>query len=529
MQADLIFKHATVIDGAGRPGFAADVAVTAGRIKAVGELAGWSAARIVEAEGLALSPGFVDMHGHSDYFLLILPSAEGKVKQGITTEVGGNCGYCAAPVKGSVAEDRRLSHKELYDLDVDFETFDQFLSRMEAARPAINFAPQVGFNTVRAAAGLYTGETPSAAKLDEMRSMVRESLEAGAFGMSLGLIYPPGCFAGLDEIVACARESARLGGIVSSHMRSEGDRVVEAVEESIAIARRAEVRFEISHLKTSGARNWGKLQRVFDAIEQARGQGVAVTADRYPYLASFTQLSAALPEWVFEGGKDAFFSRLADSAVRDKMRRELERTDEHGDRWERIVISQVFHDELSIHEGKTVAEAAKETGMDPLDFVCDLTIRAKDRAAATYHTMSTGNLARIYQKEWVMVGSDAAVRSHQGFLSEGKPHPRAYGTMPRMIAWVVREKAWLTLEAAVKKMTSDPCAVLGIKDRGMVREGMAADLVLFDPATVRDTSTYEKPQSYPEGIEMVVVNGKISVERGELTGERAGRVLRRGE
>ncbi|HUT56228.1 MAG TPA: D-aminoacylase [bacterium] len=528
MNPELLFKHAFVIDGAGRPGFAADVAVTGGRIEAVGDLAGWNAARTVEARGLALAPGFVDMHGHSDYFLLILPSAEGKVKQGITTEVGGNCGYSAAPVQGSVAEDRKQSHKDLYNFDVDFETFDQFLSRMEQARPAINYAPLVGFNTVRASAGLYTALPPSPEKLAEMRAMVRAGMEAGAFGMSMGLIYPPGCFAGLDEIAACGREAAALGGIVSSHMRSEGDRVVEAVNESIAIARRAEARFQISHLKTSGTRNWGKLQRVFDAIEQARDQGVAITADRYPYLASFTQLSAALPEWVFEGGKEAFFARLADSAVRDKMRRELERTDEHGDRWDRIVISQVFHEELSRHEGQPVADAAKEAGMDPLDFVCDLTIRAKDRVAATYHTMSAGNLQRIYQKDWVMVGSDAAVRSHQGFLSEGKPHPRAYGTMPRMLGWVVREKGWLTLEAAVKKMTFDPCAVLGIKDRGVIREGMCADLVLFDPAAVRDTATYEKPQSYPEGIAMVVVNGKISVERGELTGERAGRVLRRG-
>jgi N-acyl-D-amino-acid deacylase len=527
MQADLLFKNVKIIDGTGGPAFVADVSVVGDRIGAVGDLGRRPAGRVIEAEGLVLCPGFVDMHGHSDYFLLILPSAEGKIKQGVTTEVGGNCGYSAAPVRGEVAKDRKTSHKELYDLDVDWETFDQFLARMEQARPAINYAPQVGFNTVRSAMGLFTAEPPDRAALAGMRRMIRESLEAGAFGMSMGLIYAPGVFASIDEIVECAGEAVALDGFVSSHIRSEGEHLICAIEESVEIAKRAGARFQVSHLKTSGPANWGKLDRVFELIEGAREAGHRVTADRYPYLASFTQLSAALPGWVYEGGKEEFLSRLDDPDARQRMREELKGGDELGDYWERIVISQVFDDDLARYEARPVAECSAEAGQDPVDFVCDVLVKAKDRVSATYHTMSTGNLERIYRKDWVMVGSDAAVRTCDGLLSEGKPHPRAYGTMPRMLSWVVRKKGWLTLEQAIKKMTSDPCGVLGIKDRGLVREGMFADLVLFDPDRIKDTATYDNPQQYPEGIEMVVVNGKMAVEKGELTGERAGVVLRR--
>lgn len=527
MQADLIFKNPAIIDGSGAGPIEADLAVESGRIKAVGDLQGLSAQRIVDASGLVLCPGFVDMHGHSDYFLLILPNAEGKVKQGVTTEVGGNCGYSAAPVRGEVARDRKQSHQELYGLEVDWESFPDFLDRIESARPAINYAPLVGFNTVRASAGLLTKKPPQAEELAAMKAMIRESMEAGAFGMSMGLIYPPGAFAAVEEIAECAREAAAFGGMVSSHIRSEGDRLVEAIAESIEIARRSDARFEVSHLKTSGTANWTKLDAVFELIEDARDRGLTVCADRYPYLASFTQLSAALPEWVYEGGKDAFLERLKDSGVRERIKRELEKSDELGDRWDRIVVAQVFREDLASFEAKSVADGAAQKKMHPVDFVCWLVGEARDRVSAVYHTMSEENLKRIYKKDWVMVGSDAAVRTHRGFLSEGKPHPRAYGTMPRMLSWVVREKGWLDLPAAIRKMTSDPCRMLGITDRGLIEPGLCADLVLFDPDTVRDTATYDNPQQYPEGIEMVVVNGEVAVEKGALTGARAGKVLRR--
>ncbi len=527
MDADLLFKRAEVVDGSGSAPFTADVAVSGDKIAAVGDLDRVRAQRTVDAKGRVLCPGFVDMHGHSDYFLMILPSADGKVMQGVTTEVGGNCGYSGAPLKGKLLDDRRQSHKELYDLEVDWEDFPEFLQRLEASRPAMNFAPLVGFNTVRAAAGSYSSKEPSPQDLDNMKGMIREALSAGAFGVSFGLVYPPASFASFSELLQFALEVSSHGGVVASHMRSEGDGLVEAVQESVELAMQSGARFQVSHLKTSGPENWSKLGQVFELIEGARSRGLVICADRYPYLASFTGLSAALPGWIFEGGKDAFFERLADPEVRQRIKEELGAPGKPADIWDRIVISQVFAEGLEKYELMSVARCAAETGAHPVDFVCGLLSDTGDRVSASFHTMSEDNLELIYKKEWVMVGSDAAVRTLQGNLSEGKPHPRAFGAMPRVLSWVVREKGWLDLPTAVSKMTSAPCRMLEISDRGLVKEGLFADLVLFHPGRVRDTATYDHPKQYPEGIDMVVVNGKVVVEDNRLTGNRPGRVLAR--
>jgi N-acyl-D-amino-acid deacylase len=367
MDADLIFKDVTVIDGSGAPGFVADVAIAGERIAGMGRLRGLTPARVVEGQGKVLCPGFVDAHGHSDYYLLVLPSADSKVRQGVTTEVAGNCGYSAAPVAGAVAEDRRMSHRELYGLEVDWQNFEQYLSRLAQARPAINVAPLIGFNTVRGSVGLFSSTPASPADLDRMKAMIRESMEAGAFGLSLGLTYAPGCFAGFDEIVACARAAGQVGGVITSHMRSEGDHLIEAVTESVAIARAAEVSFQISHLKTSGPGNWGTREGVLELVAAARDEGVDVTADRYPYLASFTQLSAALPAWMFEAGKEAFFERLRNTEARARARAELAEADPLGDRFERIVISIVASAELKRWEGQNVAAAAARHRPRPRD------------------------------------------------------------------------------------------------------------------------------------------------------------------
>ncbi len=527
MEADLVIKDAFVVDGTGRPGFQADVAVKDDTIAAISAPAEISAPRIKDAHGLVLAPGFVDIHGHSDYFVLILPGCDSKVLQGVTTEVGGNCGYSAAPIRGELARDRHGTHKELYDLDADWETFSQYMERLFATPLAMNYVPLTGFNTIRASAGCLDSRPPTPDRRRAMLDMTKEAMDAGAFGMSLGLTYAPGSFASADEIVDLARIVAERGGVVASHIRSEGEELIESIRESVEICRRAGVRFQVSHLKTSGVPNWGKLDAVFELIESGREQGLELHADRYPYLASFTQLSAALPPWVFEGGKEAFFQRLADRQARSRMREELQKREDYSDRWERVVVSQVFHDELNRYEGLSVARAAKDEGTDPVDFVCRLVYEAKDRVGAVYHTMSGDNLQRIYNKEWTAIGSDAAVRTHTGYLSEGKPHPRAFGTMPRMLSWVVKEKGWLDLPRCIRKMTSLPCEIMGIGDRGVISEGRKADLVLFNPAEIKDRATYDHPQQYPEGIDMVLVNGRPVAEDGKLTGVRTGEVLRR--
>ncbi len=527
MEADLVFKNAWVMDGSGSPGYEAHVAVAGDTISAVDINTALDAHRVVDAKGLVLAPGFVDIHGHSDYFILILPGCDSKILQGTTTEVGGNCGYSAAPIRGELAEDRHGTHKELYELEADWNTFEKYMERASGTPLAMNYAPLTGFNTIRASAGCFSVRPPSEEEQRAMADMVTEAMESGAFGMSLGLTYSPGSFAETGEIVEYARIVADYGGIVASHIRSEGEGVIESIKESVDIARDADVRFQVSHLKTSGLPNWGKLERVFELIESGRKEGLSIHADRYPYLASFTQLSAALPPWVFEGGKDAFFSRLLSAEDRQRIRDELSQREDYADKWERIVISQVFHDELNRYEGKDVARAAADEGMDPVDFVCRLVHEAGDRVGAVYHTMSKGNLQKIFGKEWVAVGSDAAVRTHAGYLSEGKPHPRAFGTMPRMVSWIVKENKWLELPECIRKMTSLPCSIMGINDRGVIAEGKKADLVLFNLDETADRATYEDPKQYPLGIEMVVVNGKPVAEKGKLTGALPGKVLRR--
>ncbi len=515
MLVDLLFKGVTVVDGTGRPGFRASVAVKGDRIVAVGDLAGWKAMRLVKGAGMVLCPGFVDMHGHSDYFLLLLPRSDSKIRQGITTEVGGNCGYSAAPITDKLS-------MEFFDFDVKWNGFGDYLARLEEAWPAINYAPLVGFNNVRALAMGHSAEPPDRARLASMRSIIRECMEAGCFGMSLGLIYPPGMFAAMDELIECAREVAAAGGIISSHMRSEGKELVEAVKESIAIARGSGARFQISHLKTEGRENWHKLDQVLDLIEEARAEGLSITADCYPYTSGSSGLTALLPEWVQDGGREAMLGRLADPAARREIEEQISTLE-----WDKVTIAQVFNADHEGLEGMTILEAAAKVGVPPAGLAAEMALRSRGQVAVIYETTSEENLRRIMTREWVMVGSDSPVRTHYGPLAKGRPHPRAYGAMPRMLAWVAREKGWLSLHAAVKKMTLDPCRVLGLSDRGVIRPGAAADLTLFDPETVQDLATYADPKQYPEGVQMVVVNGRVALQGPEYTGDRSGKVISR--
>ena len=523
---DLVIRGAELIDGSGAKGWRADLAVAGDRIAEIGRINPSRGRRVIEAAGLALSPGFVDIHSHSDYHLFLQPTADSAVRQGVTLEVGGNCGYAAAPIWGPWLEDRAATYRDLYGLDHDWQGVADYLKRLEAVGISENFGLLMGHNTLR---GSVMGGANRSASSEELEAMVegaRRGMAEGALGLSTGLVYPPACFSKPDELTAIAAAVGEAGGILTCHMRSEGDGLLEAIEEIIGVASRAALPLQISHLKTSGERNWSKLAGAFRLIEEAQAHGLDVSCDRYPYTASNTGLQAVLPTWALEGGPQERIERLRDPAARVRIAQDLT-THYPADYWSRLMISEVTREEHRRFEGVRVAEAAKLARRPPIDFVLDLLIAERMQVDAIFFTMCEENLEAILQKPYAMIGSDSGCRSHEGPLSRGRPHPRTFGTFPRLLGHYVRERQILDSPTAVRKMTWDPCRKLGLPDRGRLQPGCVADLVLFDPGTISDTATYEKPIQYPTGIDRVFVNGVAVVEGGEHTGARPGRAVRR--
>ena len=527
MRSDFLIRSAQVFDGGGGPPVEADIAIQGERIAAVGaEATALSPRRILDGRGLAAAPGFVDIHGHSDYHLLLTPTAESAVLQGVTCEVGGNCGYAAAPIWGPWREDRAESYREIYGLDHDWQEVGEYFRRLLQSGISINFGLLVGHNTLR---GSAMGGNDRAPTSDEMAAMVAalvRGMEAGALGLSTGLIYAPACFASATELSTLAAAAGRKGGILTAHMRSEGDGLLEAIAEVIGAAETARAPLQISHLKTYGERNWGKLTQVFDLIESAQRRGVDVTADRYPYTAANTGLQAALPSWAIEGSKAEQTERLRDTAVRVRIRKEIGEGSKAPD-WSRVMISEVTREEHRRFQGLRVDAAARLAGKDTLEFVLDLLYDEKIQVDAIYHVMNEANLRTILRKPYVMIGSDSGCRAHHGPLSTGRPHPRTFGSFARVLGHYARDERLFDLSIAIRKMTSDPCRRVGLTDRGWLRPGYKADVVLFDPGRVRDRATYDDPIRYPEGIHTVLVNGTVTVEAGQHTGARAGQVVRR--
>ncbi len=524
---DLLIREATLYDGGGGAPFVVDLAVAGDAIAAAGSRLGGRARREVGARGLALSPGFVDIHGHSDYYLLINPRAEAKVRQGVTTDVGGNCGYAAAPIGGPELEERRRLYREQFGLDLPFQRLEEHLARLEAVGISVNYASLVGHNTVRASVMGGSARPAGGEELARMGAMVEEGMAEGAFGLSTGLVYAPACFASRAELVALCRAAARRGGLLATHMRSEGEGLLEAIEEVIGAAEEAGLPLQISHLKTAGEKNWHKLDAALSLIEGARARGQDVTCDRYPYTASNTHLSALLPDWVHDGGAEEKLARLRGAECRGRIRGEILAAHPEPEYWEQILISRVLTEANRGLEGLTLAQAAGRRGAEPVEAMMDLLAEERLMVEVLIFMMSPENMRRILEKPYVMIGSDAAALTHEPPLGAGRPHPRNFGTFPAVLGNLARDEGLFPLAEAIRKMTSAPCRRLGIADRGLLRAGMKADLVLFDPARVRDRSTYERPMAYPEGIEMVFVNGAAVVEEGAHTGARPGRALRR--
>ena len=541
---DLIIKNIKIYDGSGEKPFIADVGIKGERIAKIGIIGDEIASpphlyigvearndKLINGESLCLSPGFVDIHSHSDYYLLIDPLAQSKVRQGVTTEVGGNCGYSASPISGSALEERKKSYREQFGLELNWTDLKGYNKKIEENGISLNYCQLIGHNTVRASVAGIVDREPSSGEMKKMERIIEEAMDEGAVGMSVGFAYTPSCFAKKEEVANLCKITAKRGGIFTTHIRSEGRTLIESIEEVIDIARVSGVRLQISHLKTFGEENWGKLDEVFKLIESAINEGIDIVCDRYPYTAANTGLQAVLPDWVFDGGKEMAIERLKDYKTRDKIKTELLKKYPSNSYWDSVMISQVVTDKNKGVEGKRVREAwgkghgARGKKGDLLDFLFDILIEENLEVDAIYFSMSEDNMKRILKKDYVMIGSDSGARSTDGLLGLGLPHPRTFGTFPRILGKYCRDEKLFDLPTAIYKMTSYPCKRIGIKNRGLIKEGYFADLVIFNPDTISDTATYESPKNYPKGIEYVIVNGKITVNNGNHTGAKAGRIL----
>jgi N-acyl-D-amino-acid deacylase len=530
-QGRVLVRGATVYDGSGATGTLADVAISGGLIEAVGERLSETGAEVVDARGLALAPGFIDIHSHTDLVLLVDPLAPSKLRQGVTTEVAGQDGGSVGPWTSAAYEETREQYRGRYGVEIDFDGLEGFFRRLERDRPAVNFASMVGAGTVRS---FVIGDDDRPATADEIEAMVRgvrDALTAGACGLSSGLEYVPGAFASLDELVALAQPLQGTGLPYASHMRNEDDQLLAAIEEALNVGRLAGVPVHISHLKAQGRRNWWKADPALLLLEHANADGLEVTFDRYPYVAYSTGLASLFPVWSRDGGTGAFLDRLNDPATAPAIERAVrDKVDKLGG-WDAVLITSTGSEDFAWARGARVGELAATRGEEPYALVRRIIVQDRNRAGMVGFGMSEDNTTRMLAHPLGMVCSDGGARAVTGPLSEGSPHPRSYGTFPRVLGHYCREQNAMPLELAIHKMTGMPAARLGMTDRGHIASGRAADLVLFDPDTVADRATFEQPHQYPVGIQAVIVNGVFALRDGEPTGARPGKVLRarRGE
>ena len=525
---DLLLKNGTIYDGTGAAPFRSDIGIIQGRIAAIGALEE-GGVQTVDVAGLAVSPGFIDLHTHSDFSFLLDSTAQSKVRQGCPLELTGNCGssFCA-PLHG---EARRVGEERvgLYGVDslMDWTTFDEYLTRLEGAGSNLNLATQVGHGTVRTCVIGFEDRAPTPDELDRMRVLVADSLDAGALGFSTGLYYAPGSYARTDEVVALAREAAQRGKLYSTHMRDEGANTISlfgSIEESLAIRRLSGVRVQISHLKCAGPSVWGRTLELLDRLDRGRAEGLDVAADQYPYTASSTGLSGAiLPRWAQVGGREATLAGLADEEFYARLREEIQAGFQGRGGADHIVVAN--HPPDRDLEGLSLEQIGQRMGCDAAD--AGIRMYRASETSVISHSLQEEDVESIAGGSLVAVGSDGSSLSTEGVLSAGKPHPRSYGTFPRFLAKYVREQKVVSLEEAIRKMTMLPASRLGLTSRGRIAPGMWADLVAFDPDTVADTATFEAPHNYPLGIPHVVVNGVLVIQNGAYTAAIPGKVLRR--
>jgi N-acyl-D-amino-acid deacylase len=531
---DLLIANASVVDGTGNPGYRAHIGIAAGKIAGIGRAIGSSsAARTIDAEGMTVCPGFIDTHSHDDAYLLVNPCGDDKVRQGVTTDVIGNCGFSLAPISDEHRDDLRntltiMGGKYLPEEIWKLSSFNEFLTILESAELGINVVPLVGHGTIRIAVVGFENRAPTDSELADMKQLTAEAMQAGAFGLSSGLIYVPANYAGTDEVIELARVAGQFNGIYTTHMRNEGDQQMAAIDETLRIAAEAGIAAHISHHKVFGRRNWGQSKQTLKSLAAARASGLAVTCDQYPYPAGSTILAAALPPHIQAQGPRVFAEKLKDPAVRQAVIDEIENGSDvpwenfiKGAGFENIVISVAPRHGQFI--GKSIAQIAEMTTKSPYDVFFDLLIEERLDVIMLAFMMDEADIIRIMQDPITMVGTDGI----PGF-GTAKVHPRMFGTFPRVLGRYVREQGVIRLEEAIRKMTSLPAQTFGLYQKGILREGLDADIVIFDPQTIIDRSTFDDPAQPPAGIEWVIVNGEVAVEHGRVTGATSGRVLRRG-
>ncbi len=524
--AEYIIRGGLVYDGTGAAPILSDVAIVGDRISAIGTRVDTGSATVVDARGLAIAPGFIDIHSHTDLVLFVNNRAESKIRQGVTTEVVGQDGSSIGPWTDARLNTTRDSYAERYGVEIDFRDLAGFFARLAREPASVNVASMVGAGTVREYVIGNDDRPATATELSRMVRLVRDALAAGACGLSSGLEYVPGAFADLRELVELARPLAALGLPYASHMRNEDDQLFAAIEEALNVGRLANVPVQISHLKAQGQRNWWKAQPALDMLERAGASGIDVTFDRYPYIAYSTGLASLFPVWSRDGGTDAFLARLETPEMARRIERDVRDKIAKLGSWDAVQITSTGSDTLRWAAGEKLGALASERGMEPYALLLQLTIGDRNNAGMVGFGMSEDNTERILAHPLAMVCSDAGARAPYGPLGEGSPHPRAYGSFPRLLGHYTRDRGILTLEQAIHKITDAPARRLQLAARGRIEPGFFADIVVFDPATVRDNATFTNPHAYPDGISHVFVNGVPVIADEEHTGATPGKVAR---
>ena len=523
---DLAVKNGYVLDGTGNPWFRADIEVRNGKIAKVGHLI-QNADTLLNARGLTVCPGFIDMHSHSDDALLINPRAESKIRQGVTTEVIGNCGDSGAPINETIRKEMEKTAAPLISagVKIDYSTLQEYAGKLERQGISVNAAPLIGHGNLRKMAVGYENRPPTTKELERMKNILAGAMRQGAFGISTGLIYPPGSYSKTAEIIELAKVASSFGGIYTSHIRGEGETLLKAVKEAITVGERVKIPVEISHHKAGGRKNWGKVKQTTQMIEEARARGIDVTCDVYPYVASSFGLVNMLPQWAHEGGPERIIQRLKDPRIKKRMRRDMLKGSLSSAHWDKTMIAHCPRKRE--YQGRFVRDIARARREDPFEFAFELLIDEELAVGVVRFGMCEDDVEHVIRYPGAMIGSDGSALARYGPLGKGHPHPRNFGTFPRVLGHHARRRGIITLPDAVRKMTSLPAQKLGLRNRGVIRPSAWADLVVFNPRKVIDVATYANPKRYPRGIEHVVVNGVLTLSKGKHTGAMAGKVLKR--